>query len=104
METIFEFENANSEYTYNINHNVNLHIKRINHGVAILYFTDEMNNKINVPNDILVYTYDNTNNKRVLLNQINQEYALCWSDNYEIELNKNILINIKNQRKWNIIF
>lgn len=52
----------------------------------------------------LVYTYDYTNNnKRVLLNSIKQEYALCWTDDYEIELNKNVLINIKNQRKWNII-
>lgn len=102
METTFEFENYNSEYTYNVNYNVNLHIKRINHSIAILYFTDEMNNKMNVPNDILVYTYDYSNNERVLLNPIKQEYALCWTDNYEIELNKNILINIKNQRKWNI--
>lgn len=52
METIFEFENSNSEYTYNMNSNVNLHIKQINHSVAILYFTDEMNNRMNVPNDI----------------------------------------------------
>ena len=84
--------------TYNVNFNINLHIKRINNAVAILYLTDEMN----VPNNILVYTYDYTNNKRVLLNPIKQEYALCWTDNYEIELNNNILINIKNQRKWNI--
>jgi hypothetical protein len=102
METTFEFENSNSEYTYNVNSNINLHIKRINNGVAILYFTDEMNNKVNVPNDILVYTYDNTNNERVILNPMRQYYALCWTDNYEIELNKNILINIKNQRKWKI--
>ena len=102
MKTTFEFENSNSEYTYNVNFNINLHIKRINNAVAILYLTDEMNNKMNVPNNILVYTYDYTNNKRVLLNPIKQEYALCWTDNYEIELNNNILINIKNQRKWNI--
>ena len=102
METTFDFENYNSEYTYNVNYNVILHIKRINYAVAILYFTDEMNNKMNIPDDILVYTYDYSDNKRVLLKPIKQEYALCWTDNYEIELNKNILINIKNQRKWNI--
>lgn len=102
METILEFENSNSEFTYNVNSNVNLHIKRINHGVSILYFTDEMNNKMNIPHDILVYTYDYGDNKSVLLNPIKQDYALCWTDDYEIELNKNILINIKNQRKWNI--
>lgn len=31
----------------------------------MLYFTDEMINKINIPNDIVVYIYDyqDTNNK-----------------------------------------
>jgi hypothetical protein len=45
--------------------NMILHIKRLNHSVAILYFTDEKSNKINIPDDILVYTYnyEDTNKK-----------------------------------------
>jgi hypothetical protein len=62
---------------------------------------DNMNNNINAPNDVLVYTLDYQNNG-VLLSPINQSYALCWTDNYIIKLNNNIIINIQNQRKWNI--
>jgi hypothetical protein len=103
MNTIFDFGILNSEYIYNINSNLILHIKQINHGVAMLYFTDELNNKINIPNDILVYTYNYDDSKKVLLKSINQEYALCWTDDYVVELNKNVLLNIQNQRKWNIL-
>lgn len=102
MEDTFEFENSNNDYTYNVTSYIMLHITRVNHGVAILYFTDENYNKIDIPNDILVYTYDYSDNKRILLKPIKQDYALCWTDNYEIELNNNILITINNQRKWNI--
>ena len=104
MKTSFNFISNDSEYIYNINSHTILHIKQINNGVAVLYFTDEDSNKINIPNNIMVYTYDfEDNNKRLLLNPIRQDYALCWTDNYTVELNKNVLINIKNQRKWNII-
>lgn len=103
MKTIFKFEIPNCEYAYNVNSNIILHIKRINHSVAMLYFTDEMHEKINIPDDILVYTYDYQNYKKVLLESIKHEYALCWTDDYVVELNKTTLINIKNQRKWNII-
>ena len=59
--------------------------------------------KINIPNGVLIYTYDYQNiQKKVIQESINEEYALCWTDNYTVELNKKILINIKNQRKWNI--
>lgn len=104
METEFDFNKTSNEYSCNINSNTILHINRINHSVAVLYFTDVINNKINIPSTIVVYTYDYQNtNKKVVHNSIKQEYMLCWTDDYTIELNKNVLINIKNQRKWNII-
>ena len=99
-ETTFDFKMPDSEYIYNINSNIILHIKQVNYSVAILYFTDELGNKINIPDDILVYTYDNS--KEVLLKPIKQQYALCWTDDYIIKVNDK-LINIKNQRQWNII-
>ena len=104
METNFDFTKTNNEYIYNINSNIILHINRMNHSVAILYFTDEMGNKINIPNGIVVYTYDyqNKNKKISLKSSIKKEYLLCWTDDYTIELNKNIVLNIKNQRNWNI--
>jgi hypothetical protein len=102
MENIFDFTMTDTDYIYNINSTTILHITRINHSVAMLYFTDELSNKINVPTDIVVYTYD-YQNKKVVQNAFKEEYPLCWTDDYIIELNKNVLINIKNQRKWNII-
>jgi hypothetical protein len=43
MET-FDFRTTDNEYMYNMDSNMILHIKRNNHSVAILYFTDEMGN------------------------------------------------------------
>lgn len=104
METSFDFNMINNEYKYNINPNTILHINQINNSVAVLYFTDEMNNIINIPSSIVVYTYDYQNkNNKVVHTAIRQEYPLCWTDDYIVELNKNVLLKIKNQRKWNII-
>lgn len=90
------------EYFYDHdNPNVSLYIKRINHSVAILYFIDIMNNKINLPDGVVVYTIDYQNSEnRVIIQPIDDFYHLCWTDHYIVELNKKVLINIKNQRKW----
>jgi len=100
--TTFDFRVTDNDYKYNINSNIILHIKQYNHGIATLYFTDEMSNKINIPDGIVVYTYDYQTNKKIIQKAIQQDYPLYWTDDYMIELNKNILINIKNQRHWNI--
>lgn len=96
----FDFK-SDCEYFYDHDTNVQLYIKRINHSVATLYFIDEMNNKINVPDGVVIYTTDYQNSeKRVIINPIDEYYSLCWTDDYIVELNKKVLINIKNQRKW----
>jgi phosphate starvation-inducible membrane PsiE len=103
MET-FDFTKIDNEYMYNMGSNMILHIKRINHSVAILYFTDEMNNKINIPEDIVVYTYyyQDTNIK-IIQKPIKQDYHLCWTDNYTIEYKKIQILSLNSQRKWNIM-
>ncbi len=105
METAFDFtaSTTDNEYIYNINPTTILHIKRINHSVAILYITDEMSNKIDIPNGLVLYTYDHQTNKKIIQNATRQDFPLCWTDDYVVELNKNVLITIKNQRKWSII-
>ena len=97
----FDFK-SECEYFYDHdNTNVHLYIKRINHSVATLYFIDEMNNKINIPDGVVIYTTDYQNSeKRVNINPIDGYYSLCWTDDYIVELNKKVLINIKSQRKW----
>jgi hypothetical protein len=100
MET-FDFIKTDDEYTYTMELNVILHIKRLNHSVAILYFTDEKSNKINIPDDIVVYTYNYEDiNKKIRQNAVKQEYPLCWTDNYTIEYKKKELFTITSQRKW----
>lgn len=101
METVFDFMMIESEYVYNINSKTKLCIKRINHSVAMIYFTDETSNKINIPDGIIVYTTDYQNSQtRIIINPIDKTYPLCWTDDYTVELNNNVIINIKNQRKW----
>lgn len=103
MVKIFDFSETNEEFIMYMDSYTILHITRISNSIAVLYFTDEKGIKINIPNDIIVYTYnyEDTKNK-VIQKNINQEYALCWTDNYTIECGEEELINIKNQRKWNI--
>lgn len=103
MESTFDFNTYNNEYIHNVDLQTILHIKRISHSVAMLYFTDEMNNKIDIPNDTIVYTYDYENDNKILIKPITQYFPLCWTDDYTIIINKKILLDIKKQRKWNII-
>ena len=107
MKTTFDFKKTDSKYIYPINSNTFLCIKLVNCSVSMLYFTDETGRQIDIPDGIVVYTYDypNINN----MNQIEKVktylnyYNLYWTNNYIVELNKNVLVNIKNQREWNII-
>jgi len=102
METIFDCTIADNEYSYNINSNTKLCIKRATKWVAMLYFTDEMNNKINIPNDIIVYTFEWKTNKKIIYNPIRSDYVLYCTDNYIIEINKNLLIDIKTKKRCEI--
>ena len=101
METIFNFMQTDCEYSCNITLYIKLYIKRINHAIAILYFIDELNNKINIPDGIVVYTMVYSENiQKKVINPIDNNYILCWTDDYIVELNKKTKLNIKNQRKW----
>jgi hypothetical protein len=102
METLFDFTQLNNEYIYKFNSNI-LHIVRLDHSVAVLYFTDIMNIKKNIPEGIIVYSYDHENNKKkVAVNPENEEYTLDWTYDYIIQYNDKVLLHIKKQRKWMI--
>jgi hypothetical protein len=102
METIFDFAISDNEYTYNISSNTKLCIKRYSKWVAMLYFTDEMNNKINIPNDTIVYTFEWKTNNKIIYNAVRNDYVLYSTDNYVVELSKNLLIDIKTKRRCEI--
>ncbi len=98
----FSFISAANAYTYSISENVVIHIDKINNSVASLYFTNKSNEKINIPSGIVVYEYDFQTNKKVSLNPIKEHFVLCWTDNYTIEHDNKIILDIKNERKWTI--
>ena len=103
--TMFDFSDSNSELNFYIGDNyTTLNIKRINDSIAILYFTDDLNNHIDIPTEIKIYTFDfNDTKKRVIQTPVTEQlYTLCWSENYIVEFNDNIILNIESQRHWNI--
>jgi hypothetical protein len=101
MSSTFSFTEPN-KYTHQITPKIILHIYRSNHAVAILKFTDEMSNEIYIPTGFIVYTKNFQTNQKVILKPIDHIYALCWSDDYQIEYNNEVILNIAPNRTWNI--
>ena len=99
METTFNFSNHDTEYIYALHpkSKIILHIKRKNNWVASLYFTNQLNNKIDIPSDFIVYQ-----NKKIQTPNETNEYTLYWRKNYDIVYNGETLYNIRNERKWTI--
>jgi hypothetical protein len=82
METTFHFANYNTEFIYSLHpkSEIILHIKRKNNSSAILYFTNQLNENIDIPSEFFVYT-----NKQTLLpNDETNYYTLYWRKDYDI--------------------
>jgi len=99
METTFHFSNPNMEYIYALHpkSQIILHIKRKNNKVATLYFTNQLNEKIDIPPEFFVYQNNNIQNP----NETN-DYTLRWNKNYDVVYNGETLYNIRNERTWTI--
>jgi hypothetical protein len=97
-EILFNYNNENDNFIYDINDDIILHIKRFDKSMANLYFTDKLHFKIKVPSNIIVYTYDINNNKIIYNLSNNMQYVLYWINNYDIEYNNNIILKIKSER------
>jgi plasmid replication initiation protein len=102
MTTTFSFATTDCKYSKKIDENIVLNLYRTTHAVAILHFTDEMRNRINIPPGLKVYTEHYQTGKIVLQKPIEEIYALCWSDDYQIEYNNTVVLNIKTNRTWDI--
>jgi hypothetical protein len=100
--TMFDFMNSNSEYNYTIRVNLILNIKYNSPSIARLYFTNNLNNTVDIPTEFKIYTFDYQKGKqRIIQKSVDkQSYSLCWSDNYVLEYNNEILMNISNTRQW----
>jgi hypothetical protein len=99
METTFNFSKHNMEYIYSLHpkSEIILHIKQKNNSIASLYFTNQLNEKIDIPCDFIVYK-----NKKIQYPNETNDYTLYWSKNYDIVYNGETLYNIRNERKWTI--
>jgi hypothetical protein len=107
METTFNFSDPTTEYIYSLHpkSEILLHIKRNTKSMATLYFTNQLNIKIDIPSDFTIY--QNTKNKnRKIIKYPNEnkmdEYTLYWNRNYDIVYNGETLYNIRNEKTWTI--
>jgi len=106
METIFNFSNKDTEFIYSLHpkSEIILHIKRKKNLSATLYFTNQLNEQIDIPSEFFVYKHNNNNNNMKTLLHPNEtnNYTLYWSKNYDIVYNGETLYNIRNDRTWTI--
>jgi hypothetical protein len=102
METTFNFSNRNTEFIYALHpkSQIILHIKRKNNKVARLYFTNQLNEKIDIPPEFVIY--QNSNIKNPNETDETDEYTLYWNKNYDVVFNGVTLYNIRNERTWTI--
>jgi len=106
METIFPFSqtNNNAEFIYSLNprSTIILHIKSINYSTASLYFTNEMNMKINLPDEyeFIVYNRCSKNKLNIINPKKNNTYKLHNNRDYDIVWNGETILNIRNERRW----
>ena len=102
--TTFSFTSTCESFIKKINPDTILHIEQTSNSIACLYFTNRSDSKINIPDNIVIYTYDYQTKERVILNPIdNKNYVLCWTDNYDIKMDNEVLWLLRNRRKWDII-
>jgi hypothetical protein len=101
METIFNFSNKDTEFIYSLHpkSEIILHIKRKSISVATLYFTNQLNKKIDIPSEFIIYQ-----NKDILNpdNGTSNDYTLYWNKNYDIVYCGDTLYNIRPERTWTI--
>lgn len=101
METTFNFENNNTEFIYALHpkSQIILRISRINNTTASLYFTNQLNEKIDIPSEFIIC--QNKNKKQIHPNETN-DYTLYWCKNYDILYNGETLFNLRNKKEWTI--
>ena len=92
--------NINNMYNIQIGENITMSIKKTSDSIAIIFFTCNIeNDKVNTPEGLSVH--DNTNNK--YLNKFTKQYfTLCWTDNYTIRYNNEIILEMVSKHGWDL--
>lgn len=99
----FNFEtNNNQHYMKKIDISLILHIEKMDESIdnAIIYFTDYSYQKLNIPNEIILY--DNENNI-INIDSNNEIISISWCKSFTITYKNNIILNVSPLHIWNII-
>lgn len=98
--TTFSFIDSQTVLSVPVNEETTMCIQRANHGVARIYFIQKNGLEINIPDGIKVYDVTNT----VYLSPFSKKpyFALGWTDNYSITLNGVPILDLVNERIWNV--
>jgi len=103
METIYDFSNPNTEYIYSLHpkSEILLHIKRQSNSTANLYFTNQLNTKIDIPSEFFLI-YKSIIKNIIQLPTGNNEYRLKWERDYDIVYNGETICNIRTEQTPNV--
>ena len=110
MTTTIPFSfNTSQQYSFNVDTQLtlNLECKGNRDPIASLFFTDENNNIIPVPDQIVVYGYEMPSKlcaKELIRPYPGSNcYALCWTDTYEISYKGKVILSTETNRSWNLV-
>ena len=82
-----------------IGDNIFVRIERVGFAIARLYFVDEGNAEIDIPDRLVVLDHSNGDAAVIpLLN--NQYFVLAWTDSYSVQFEGNDVMGLANQREW----
>jgi len=108
METTFNFkQDTELIYALHPTSEIILHINRLNNSKASLYFTNQLNEEIDIPSGFIIYHIKNPNSEvffRIKLqpNETTNDYTLYWRKNYDIVYNGETIYNIRNEKTWTL--
>ena len=96
---------SNQVYSCKIGSQIVLKLERKSDSVAMLLFTDDNDNILPIPKEIVVYTYTSKmDNKSTIQTKIHPNYyALCWTDRYDILYKGVIILSTETTRSWNLV-
>ena len=107
-QTTFKFnENDNCVFEKKIQQQdetmIYLKLEQINQSIAIIKFTDENHKIIDIPSKCVVLTKNVETNQYFTHPPTNYFYVLCFTDEYIVSLNDEVVLKIKNKREWDIV-
>lgn len=101
FKSSFSFINTKMAEAIVPNTNIKLVIRRLNSSIAELYFLDELNEVMDIPNNDIIIKEAITNKIIKSIPDANY-YILAWCDSYHIFYCNKAILNLQSQRQWAI--